>query len=337
MIPEELEKVLSIVNKIYDLGKLTVLKKVEAGFLSNNFILKGDKDKYFLRQYRFDDTEKIKEIHLKKFFFAKNGIPVILPLPTKKGDLIFDYQDKYYSLFPFAEGKIMKKGALPDTAIVSMAETLAHIHLLSKNDCPPISNNKERKWETEKFLEDADSILKIIEKKTKKDSFDNLAVKAIKLKMSLARDFLDKKSSPKLKNDHIVHGDYHNLNIFFEDSGHVKYVFDIEVGSNSNRVFELLRSIDLSFFDGGYSRDRFTKALLYLRSYNRIYPLDKGEIRDAVIFYHTKNFHSLWVERAHYLNDSNRVDVFLEKEYERLRYFTKNLNEFIKTLRSELV
>ena len=51
--------------------------------MSENYkISTKDKD-YFLKKYRFNDKEKIQEVHSSKKYFCEGGIPVIMPIETE--------------------------------------------------------------------------------------------------------------------------------------------------------------------------------------------------------------------------------------------------------------
>jgi Ser/Thr protein kinase RdoA (MazF antagonist) len=99
-----MEELLTTVKKEYGLS-LNYVEKVTKGVLSENYILNDDTTKFFFKKYRYDDEERIREIHAAKKYFADNSIPVILPIETISGNTYFALDNFYYVLFPFVEGR----------------------------------------------------------------------------------------------------------------------------------------------------------------------------------------------------------------------------------------
>ncbi len=328
-----MEKVLAKISKEYEVEKISLLHRVDIGYLSNNYILEDNNQKYFLKQYRYKDLDRIKEVHRVKLFFADGGIPIILPIKTKEGNYFFISDDFYYSLFPFIDGKIIERKDLSITSLTSIAETLAKIHLLSK-DGPPFDISKQLKTlDTEAFFEKADHLLKIISKKSLKTEFDLLSEENIRLKMKLVEKNKINWEHLNLKDDHLIHGDYHNSNLFFDDNDQVKYVFDLEKTKLAPRTNEVLRSVVFCCFDDGYTnRDNFEKAKLYIKRYHTIYPLDKNEIESNMQYFYINRIHNLWVEEEHYLKGNKKVDHFMQNRLKGNRYFDQNLGVFINIL-----
>lgn len=118
-----MEKLLLKVSGLYGL-ELKLVRKVESGFLSENYILEGGDIKYFLKKYRFDDQARIEEIHSVKKYFFDGGVPVIFPLQTRDGRTFFPLEGGYYALFPFVDDNQFETEKLADESIDSLGETL---------------------------------------------------------------------------------------------------------------------------------------------------------------------------------------------------------------------
>ncbi|MDP2684702.1 MAG: phosphotransferase [bacterium] len=329
-----ISEVLKNIRKLYSVAeKAKLFAKVENGYLSQNFILQNNDNKLFLKQYRFDDLKKIKEIHQTKFFFANGNIPVILPIQNKKGDFIFEQGKKFYSLFPFVEGRIIQRVGRSRKAFKSAGQMLAKIHTLTKNGHPDIIHNYAKGWKKEEFLSEAKTIKQRIEATLVKTDFDKLALDTLEHKLKLVSENNLRYEKFNLCNDHIIHGDYHGQNIFYDENDEVKYVFDIEKTKISPRVLEIARSMDFMCFSNNYEAKNFEDANTYLAAYNNIYPISKGNLIQGIKAYYLKKAHSLWIEREHYININLRVDCFLEGELLMLKYYSQNFDEFVGKLK----
>lgn len=320
---------------LYDLPNLRYIEKAIGGYLTDNYILTNTDEKFFLKRYRYPDEEKIKKIQSVKKYYHANGVPVIIPLLNNKQSAYFIYKEGYFSLFPFVEGQIYKSGELNEIALESAGAMLAQIHKLGKDTGLHITE-QSRGWNKQRFFECASQILDLIQKKEIKDSFDVLAEKIILLKLELAENntvnFLDL----NMNNDHIIHGDYQVNNLFFDKEDKVKYVFDWEKTELAPRSTELLRSIAITCFNTQYEDKNYLDAEVYLKSYNKFYPISKLEVKNAVTLIHIKHIHSLWVETEHYLKNNGRVDIFLQKSFDELIYLTKSIDLYINRLSAVL-
>lgn len=329
-----MDELLKQINELYGL-KVHSFEKVTKGSLSENHVLvEGDK-KYFLKRYRFDKKEKIEEVHLAKKYFSDGGIPVILPIVNNENKTFFCFENGYFALFPFISDKEIERGTLPDEAIISLGEMLGRIHLLGKIAKLPISD-KFKTWEKEKMLTHIKLIEAEINKKEILSDFDKLAMKNIKMKRELLCGVLEEYSNLNMPSDHLIHGDYLDTNVFFNDDNEVSYVFDFEKLKYAPRLYELFRSAMYDFLYGEVTEEKIREAKLYIESYMNVYPTRVSELKEGLKFYYVKTAHGLWVEYEHYLKNNNRVDQFLITDFQRVKYLSENLEELERKLFDEI-
>lgn len=328
MLGSELQK---YINQLYpQIEKTFSAKKVKDGYLGHNYVLESNNEKYFLKQYMEGYTEaEIQDIHKVIQFFSSKNIPAILPIQNINKKTYFTCNSKIFTLFPFVNGIKKDVANMSDQAIKSLAKTLAKMHLLN-HDGPALEIcHKQKGLDTEKFLKSHTQITKHINSKKTKDSFDILALKVLKLKKDIVENNIKKIQDFKFPSDHLVHGDYQVNNIFFDNNGEVQYIFDWERAHIGSRFHELIRSMDYNFLDGEYKQKNFDMAKLYLQTYRELSPFNtKGFINSFQGYYFNKA-HSLWIERTHYLENSNRVDCFLEREFACLSYFPENWEDVL--------
>ena len=320
-----MDELLTQINELYGLS-LHSFEKVTKGFLSENHILFQDDKRYFLKKYRFENKERIEEIHSAKKYFADGGIPVILPVINKKQETFF-LNDGYYALFPFIEDKQLERGSLTDTATVSLGEMLGKIHLLGKESTLPIKE-RFKPWDKEKSLDKIEAIGLEIKKKTMLNDFDKLALDNIQLKKNLILKNSIVYEDLDLPSDHLIHGDYLDQNVFFGDDDNVSHVFDFEKTDYSPRMYELFRSMMYGFLSDEIVKEDLEKSKLYLNSYLSIYPTSKEELIKGLKLFYFKSIHAVWVESEHYLKDNDRSDVYLLSDFKRVKYLSEHYEEF---------
>ena len=316
----------SLINKYQQLEKINKLEEVKEGYLSKNHIVYTDKYKYFLKEYRDVYTkEEIIDIHKVGRIFHKNNIPIILPIRNIKNETFFTVNNHRYSLFPFVEGvKVDREHITTKETIESIAKTLANIHMISLNGLPIKIHHEDSFINIENFFTGSQIIFNILNSIKDKTEFDQLALKTMDLKMSLLKENEELIRSFVGVKDHLLHGDYHDKNIFLDNNGDVKYIFDLEKAKIGDRLQELVRSMDYIFLNGEYGKENIENAKLYVQTYYDIYPFDKEDLINTLKGYWLKKATSLWIFNTHYVEKSNRVDCFLENELALLQYFPDN-------------
>lgn len=319
------------INNLYNIPNIISGEKIEKGFLSENYKLSTSTRAFFLKKYRFNNEDRIKSIHSVKKYFNDGGISVIMPIEMKSGSTYFEHDGAYFTLFPFATGLQPERGGLNDNMIISMGKVLGKIHLLSKDGTLKISKTFSD-WNKGRALETADILLNKINQIENKTDFDELALKTILFKKSLIEDNNIKYEDLELTSDHLIHGDYLDQNVFFNDNSEVKYVFDFEKTRYEPRTQEIFRSATYSFLNTDFNETSIENMKLYIKSYREVYPIEKEEMKNGLIAHYIKSMHGFWVEKEHYLKNNDRVDVFLGLNYKRLEFTSENINILIQEL-----
>lgn len=333
-----MERTLSTtINSLYTFSQLVeILSKVEKGHLSENYIVGNDKEKFFLKKYRFPERERIEEVHRVKRFFAERGIPVILPRETSGGETFFEEGGSFYALFPFVYGRELIWEDISSEALRSCGALLAKIHLQSKGGYPDLTLERPFAWNRVIFLAKAEAILAKISQESIQSEFSVKAENFLKKKIALVEENRINFEDFGLKSDHLIHGDFHRGNIFFSEDDEVRYLFDWEKANTSPRALELARAIEFFSFYGRYAPENYLRAKEFLQAYNALYPIDKDELERGLTAWYLNQVHNIWILEEHYLKDNSRVDEFLENQIAYLEYQSEHLQEHISKLQSFL-
>lgn len=327
-------EVIQQLKKIYDLkGELRLLEDVKEGYISVNSILIDDGKKYFLKQYGFDDIERIDNIHKVEDIFFKKDIPIVMPYECKDGSKVFTFKEKYYTLYPFVYGRMLRRENLSNQAISSLGNILGRIHLVSKDGYPSTVFRSKKYWDMEEFVKEAERILLQIQNMKEKSDIDMKFAIYLEKKINMAKENDLRFENFNIKNDHLIHGDYHEKNVFFDnDVDEIKYVFDLDNTTIAPRSYELVRALDLTCLNLGYDDECRSNAKVFLDSYRNVYDISKEELMDGFKVYFLKKVHSLWIATEHYVNNSTRVDCFLDNEISMLDFYSKGLEGLVEKL-----
>ncbi len=283
------------------------------GFLSENYRVVAAQGTFFLKQYRSAlDAARVSDIHKSKNFFAAAGIPAVLPIVNSRGETFTEFDGKFYALFPFITGRTFPDQHCSAAELRALAQMLARVHLAGEVAVPGHIEKKFARVNFADAISYADKMIVIIEADCAANptEFNRAALRIAKSKRDLLAHW-PFASSPLLQNI-LVHYDLHAGNVFFDDAGAVKAVFDFELTQFEPAAFDVVRTMTITCFDYGTAPEKWARAWDFLAAYRAVRPMSDEEFRAGVlefVIYRTKSF---WVEEEHYLKGSTRVDRFLE-------------------------
>ena len=317
-------RLLNFITDSYKIKIRDCFSRVEGGYSSDNFVISSQDKKYFLkRYYKKCDQARIQDIHRAKEFFATSGIPIIRPLITRKGESYFKFGERFYALFPYIDRQLNRKNSME--MIRSLAEMQAKIHQAGKPGQPKVHQRELTTWNKSLAKNKGWAILEIIESRRQFDQFDKTAKEFVRFKIEQITRNKIMPQAIELPFDHLIHGDFHDQNVFYNENGGVEYVFDLEKTVYAPRAYELSRAIDyicLDDFD-------IAKAGIYLGAYRKLYPISDKEFFRGFQFYFLKGIHTFWIEENHYLENDRRADELYAGDIKRTRYFEKNLSRLV--------
>lgn len=319
-----MEQLLKRIIQLYNLTDILEYKPMKTGVGSQNHVLETENNKYFLKSYRKTDEEKVKIIHRAINFFYENQIPAIKPIKQTNGDDYFVHEEQLFALFPFENGHTVTRQSLNIDQSKSLGEVLAKMNLATQNGIPeefnslikPVKDLNTRKDKVEKVKE---HILGL----TNPDEFDRYVLKLIDLKQELINKHWEEYSKISLPINCLIHGDFHCQNVLFEGD-FVKHILDFDNARCDSREEELVRCMNLTFFEYNFEEKNFESARAFLETYNNLYPITFDNFVKANKLFYFGQFRSVWAEEWYYFNNNLRVKPIIENNYDRLLFLSEN-------------
>ena len=330
-----LQEITSLFEHEFGYGRAERVEVVTTGYLSTNWIIHTPKNIFFLKKYRSKFSSKeILAIHEVVRLFEAEGIPTINPLPTCNEQTVLEYNNSLYSLFPYISGKSIQRDQLETAHLAALGTMLALVHekgaLLPNPRDLAIFNG----WNRTLFLEHVNEIKKIQSAKPELDEFDRAVHEAIEYKLShifgdlrLPEDFFFSEYI-------VMHGDFHESNVFFDDNYQISHVFDWEKTAYGPRAFELVRSLYLICITADHisAEQAFVRAKIFFDAYQKRLPITEEEFRTAVEFYYVDQFYSIWIERQHYQEKISVADNLLKESVSRIQFLEQYREEFVRRM-----
>lgn len=329
--PDKIQKICSE----YDVGNFIFIDKVPEGVLNDNYILTTTTGKYFIKSVREKAKDKLKTIYSVETLMKDRGIPSVVMLTTKSGDIFVTDDIEVYTLYPFIEAE--KNYNYSDTDYRSAGEMLGKIHIAGSNDIPDSLKSKEfKKPSSEVILIKLKSYRDEINNTNNRNDADKLFLEYIDFKLAT----IEKIKEITLPNDTLIHGDYHSGNLLIDKiTGEIIGVCDWEKAEFGSRPYELARSLLYTCFNGEYSKDKaLADSKLFLEGYLSVFPMSIGEIMDGLNMRIYRMTLSSWIEEKYYKNNDSRANHLIRHEMNIIDYVLNGgLSEQIKNIATKIL
>lgn len=255
----------------WDLGRVKSIDEIDNS--KQVYIITSNVgNKYILKEK--ESLSKLQIEHKLLFILEKNGIPVSTPIKNKQDDFYIEIEDKYFSVYSYLKGHVMKdhysdkgeeQAVLLGIAIAKLHKGLGECDLIKDFPRMDIINNVFT-WVLPKLQEKSDAL----ESKNTRDILN---------KLRADMEFLLRKLPTQL-----IHRDPHPGNILFLD-GKISGFLDFEISVRGVRIFDISyvsTAILVDGFDDDEKRLKWFRLLTSLiLGYGSISPLTKLE-RDSI-------------------------------------------------------
>ena len=288
----------------WQLGRPQQIVIPDSGTINTIVKVTLDGREYFLRAYRHPD--RAPREHEVIAHARARGFPAVAPVPLPDGNTLLDRGDQRYALFPRAAGQQYPRTALPIAAITAMGMNLAALHH-ALNDYPHAQARRiEIALDHNATLAKIAHLEQIIRRRDGTDPRDSLALTHLASRRnSLQQGSDDIAIDPAIFSEQVIHGDYQETNLFFNDDG-VCAVIDWDQAHLRSRVWEIMRVLDFVY---GFAP---APCSIFLNAYRAGQSLTIEELDRGAAAYSRIQTHNLWVYEAYYLEGNGRVGQFIQ-------------------------
>ncbi|MDF2578273.1 MAG: hypothetical protein K0S74_1757 [Chlamydiales bacterium] len=322
------------ISEIYPLSSVQIGDRL-GGLSALNYILYSGQDKLVLKGYRSADIKTIEKIENLAIFLNLNGLPARVPLMTIDKQYHFETkQGQLFAIYPYIEGKVLHEPNLNEKALNAAGQLLAKFHLLSLSDLTHVNLSHRVNLSLYDAQHDTQMLLATIKQHPTEDNAINQVIRhSVKTKLKLIEKLLsDNEFEYYLNYKHLVHGDFHNENLLFNDQNEVIGLLDFEEVHLGHRMQDLLHFIHLACCNNGYDAPRIAKALLFLKSYSSIFPFTLHDLQFGISFSLYKIARSFFLEKELYHSRDLFFAGLIERDLKKLQYFESNSRQFIEVL-----
>ena len=113
----------------WGVGALLAARLPDRGTINRTVLLTTQQGRFVLRGYRHTELAPIAREHAAIAHVCARGLPAVAPLPLTRGGAVHERGGRYYSLFPWAPGRQLRRENVGPAAAAAMGACLARLHV----------------------------------------------------------------------------------------------------------------------------------------------------------------------------------------------------------------
>ncbi|QIR06091.1 phosphotransferase [Salinivibrio costicola] len=304
------------------IGQCSSIEKIECGAVNVTYKIHA-RYTYFLRCYQTLTDEQILQSHQIQRSLAVQLPFVIAPCFTDKALTLIKFNGASYALYPAAHGNSMSKLSSVQAKSAGFALALVHSALVQHDGSafPSITLS----WEKEACLLKLETIIKRIRQAP--TSVDNYWAMR---RAEKQQEYLANKNSVhqyKIATQRqLIHGDYHQANLFFDRYSAVSGLIDWDLLQNMPRAYDVIRACTYMF-----QMDPLLSSA-FIGGYMSQLPLTGEELIDGARAWGIYADHHIWPLEQVYLHNNVAAKRFIphqdflpfSQQWCRLAHYLKN-------------
>src|SRR5581483_5541803 len=333
-LPPAAYRVVDELLRRFGLGSPLEIEVVTSGLLNQNLRAATAAGRFFLKGYRYTDPALILREHRLMAHVAAAGLPVALPLAAPGGATFLRVGGRFWAVFPFIADRQLEPAAFTVAHAAELGRILGAIHAaLARYPAaetaafPPklACNSAQAADEMRAYESD-------IAKRPALDPFDQHALASFAYRRTLLASGVPPAAAFAHLPSQLLHGDFHERNVFFTAAGQVSAVIDWELAGIGPRAWEIVRALDLALqapldLEAGAPRLR-----AFIHAYAAEAPLSEAECAAMPELYWAARVHSLWVYEEHYRKGSARTDAVAMADLAGLEWWSRHRQELARAL-----
>jgi Ser/Thr protein kinase RdoA (MazF antagonist) len=286
------------------IGAVRSISTPEAGTI-NRTLMVDAAGGYVLRAYRHAERSPVAREHAVIAHVCAHGLPAVAPLPLPSGATILEQEGHFYALFPHAPGRQLARGQLTKGDFAAMGAFLARTHQALRNVPPEHAVRRAFAIDRAATLLLVDQIADAIRARPALDDVDQHILKRLAARRAwIEQSSLDRLPELSAIEQQVIHGDYQETNLFFQD-GHVVAIIDWDQTYLAPCAWEIVRALHLS------CKFAVEPCRALIAAYREQLRLDPDELDLVARSYGLMRAHDLWLYRAIYFDDNDRLRQFV--------------------------
>ena len=280
------------------------IKVPEAGTMNEMYLVTTATNRVVLRGHRRRDRRRVELEHEVMAHARGMGLPVPATIPTPGENLVVERDGRYFSLIGHARGRQVPRDRLGEADAEAMGRTLGALHRALRSFRPADAPQARHDRDVPAVLRRIDVLLDRLDAFEHPEPEDHWARERLATRAAWLKEHVDL-PSPSDAETHVVHGDYQDSNLFF-DQGEVSGIIDWDKAELRAPGEEVIRAMHLSLrLDVGLCR-------AFLAAYRSTVDLPSRQLGQAVATYSHDRACDLWLYETVYQDGDHRPRRFIK-------------------------
>ncbi len=306
----------------FGLGPAMQLDLAPGGLLNQNLFAVTARGAYFLKGYRYTDPAPIDREHRLIAHARRLDVPALAPLATPDGKTFLHVGGRFWAVFP----RVSDGQPGPDTMTPPRAQALGrmlgriHRALASVPRAEVERFPRKGTWDTAAAAREMAEYEAMIARRPVQDPFDQHTLASFGYRRTLMAGGVPAPGAFAALPAQVLHGDYHDRNVFFGADGDVSAVIDWELAAVGPRAWEIVRALDTALPLADDVETGGARLRAFVHGYASAAVLTAEECTAMPDLYWAARVHSLWVYEEHYRKGSARTDRLAMEDHQRLHW-----------------
>jgi homoserine kinase type II len=258
----------------------------------------------FLRIYKRHDRAMALREHALIRHVDAGGLPAPLPVVALSGETLVEHAGKLAALYESAQGAQLEPGAITLEQARSAGDMLAQLHA-SLAALPDMGYTPRTfAWDGLEWVQRLNAVERAIRARADGNPADAWALRRTLEQRDWLREPQCPHSGVPRFPPQVVHGDYHDANLFF-DAERVSAIIDWEQAAFLPRAYEVVRACFFMF----RCMPGLTQA--FLAAYRAVSGLGDAELADGAASWGCYADHHVWPVEEVYLHGNDRARRFI--------------------------
>ncbi|SDT24553.1 phosphotransferase [Microlunatus soli] len=282
------------------------IERATSGVMNETYLITTDRRRVVFRRHRRPRRDQVEFEHAVIAHARANRIPAPAAIPTPEGEVIVEQDGVFHSLFDFARGHQLPRAQLTVRHARSMGTMLATLDLALADFAVPVRPPSDRSPDLAPVASTVTTLLDRIDRRTGRSEQDQWAAEHLRSKAAWLRTATPPQwQQPPADALQLIHGDYQESNLFFDEDGTVVDVIDWDKAESGWPVAEVVRTLDLAL----QLQPELSAALL--SGYRSLRPITTAELDLAAGNWHFSQVHDHWLFEGIYIRGDDRLRIFL--------------------------
>lgn len=290
----------------WDIGPVREVASDTLGTINQTWLVTSETGRYAVRLSGHRDPSVLdRECELLAFAIAK-GVPALEPVTSRAGERFLEMASGLWTVTPFAPGSQTDRKKMTSEQDSGMGRCLAGL-INALSTCPEnLGKRRRMRVDAQKTLSEMARYVALIQACPNPEDSEGYALD----RLNGRREWIEKHAGETTDGltalEHqVIHGDYQEKNVFFDDRGEVVALIDWDNAWTAPPEWEIIRTLN---FVMEFDPDR---GRTFAEGYRESADLNFESLDRAAWAYGVSRTHDLWLFEEIYGRGNERARRFL--------------------------